>query len=202
MSRGLSAPNEAETNAQYLQPVVLVSLAFSTPVYVHSGIGTITYNGNDYLGVGDFGGVGEIRESENLGPNPIRLELSGVNANYVAEALTAGNYGDVVSIFMGYRADDGTLVDDPWPIARGKYEFANTSQDETAVVSITAQHDLAILVEIEGSKYTDEDQRQRYSADVGFQFVSDAATVQLLWGGSNRNPGATNTTGTQPRPVK
>lgn len=189
MSRQLSAPNLAEVALQHLQPVLLVRIDFTTPVYAHSGIGTITFDGNDYLGVGDFGGVGEIREAETLGPNPIRLELTGLNSSYVAEALSSGNYGDMLFIYMGYRNDAGALVADPWPVASGKYEYASVVTGATTTISITAQHSLSVLDGIDGAKFTDEDQRTRYVADRGFQFVSDSANVVLYWGQQNPNAG-------------
>ena len=97
MSRGLSSPNLAEVSGPHYRPVVLVALEFDTPVYVHNRIGTLTnpVDSNDYLGVGDYGSIDEIRESERLGPHPIRLTLSAEDAALVAEALNDdGNFGD------------------------------------------------------------------------------------------------------------
>ena len=51
MSRGLSTINETQVDSSHVHDVPLVKLEFDTPVYVHSGIGTITYDTNDYLGV-------------------------------------------------------------------------------------------------------------------------------------------------------
>ena len=110
MSRDISATNLAEINAPHLYGVDMVKLEFGTPVYCHSGIGTITYGGNDYVGVGQFGSVSNAKESENLTPSPLTLTLSGVDSSLIAEALDSGTYGDVVTIYHGYRQDDGNLV--------------------------------------------------------------------------------------------
>lgn len=183
MSRGLSANNLAAVNASHLHEVILVKLDFDTPVYAHSGIGTISFGGDAYLGVGDFGGVTDSKESELLSPLSLTLQLSGVDAAYIAEALDSGNYGDVVTLYMGYRQDDGTLVADPWVIWRGTYEFADIAIGEANVVSITLQHDLAVLKEANGSKFSDEDQQGKYAGDLGFEFIADAVSARLLWGG-------------------
>lgn len=183
MTRDIGASNVTETGLASLWEVVLVKLEFGTPLYVHSSIGTITYDSNDYLGVGDFGSVSDARESEILGPNPLTLQLSGINSSLISEALDAGSYGDKVTIYIGYRLDDGTLVADPWLAWRGTFEFATIQQGSNNVVSITLKHDLATLAEVNGRRFTDEDQQQEYSGDTGFAFVADMVSIRLNWGG-------------------
>jgi len=216
MSRGISAINEAQVNTSHVHDVTLVKLDFDTPVYVHSGVGTIVYGGaadasggneykadkgavqsldkgavqpayvspgDEYLGVGAYGGISAARESEALGPTPISLTLSGVDSDYISEALDSGNLYDVVTIYQGLRQDDGTLYDDPWILWKGWYEFASISVAEESGVSITCQHDLSQLSEKNGGRYTNEDQDSRYSGDVGLAFVVDMVGLKLLWGG-------------------
>ena len=183
MSRGLSATNATEVAGTHVHEVILVKLEFDTPVYAHSGIGNIVYSGNTYVGVGDFGSVDDVRESEKLGPAPIRLTLSGIDSALLTEALDSGNFGDAVTVYAGYRKDDGTLIDDPWIAAKGTFEYASLKRGPDNSISIVAQNDLAVLDEIDGSKFSDEDQRQVYSADEGFEYVDESATVRLVWAG-------------------
>jgi hypothetical protein len=185
MSRPISVPNLAEINASHLHEVMLVEMLFDTPVYAHSGVGSIVFNSNTYLGVGDFGGISNATETENLRPTSLTLQLSGIDANLITEALDSGNYGDIVTIYVGYRQDGGTLVDDPWIIWRGKYEYSQISQGDTNVISIIVQHDLAILDEIEGSRFTDEDQQSKFPGDLGLRYVTDTASVKLFWAGGS-----------------
>lgn len=167
----------------YVHEVVMVKMEFDTPVYAHSGFGTITYDGNDYLGVGDLGSVSEARESEVLGPTPMQLQLSGVDATLISEALTSGRYGDVITVYIGYRQDDGTLVEAPWVAWKGTFEYATLNVGDDNSINITCQHDLSILEESDGSRYTDEDQQRRFTGDTGFEYVARIATQKLVWGG-------------------
>ncbi len=183
MSRDISATNLTEIGANHVQLVTLVNFAFDTPVYAHSGIGTITYDSNDYLGVGALGAIGNVGESENLTPAPLTLTLSGVDSDLIAEALDSGNYGDVVTIYEGYRQDDGTLVDDPWIAWKGTHEYGSISHGENSTVTVTVKHDLANLSEKDGGRFTDEDQQSRYSGDVAFEYIADMAGTKLSWGG-------------------
>lgn len=184
MSRGLSASNLAEVQSAHLHLVVLVKLEFDTPLFVHSGIGNIVFDGDTYLGVGDLGAVDSVEESESLGPSQIRLTLSGIDANLISEALDAGNYGDVISVYEGYRQDDGTLVADPWLVGRGQYEHSTIVLGKQNAVSIVVHHDLARLAEKSGDRYTDADQQDKFAGDTGFSFVASMINLKLLWGES------------------
>jgi hypothetical protein len=192
VSRNISATNLAEINASHLHPVTLVKIEFDEPVYAHSGIGTITFDGNDYIGVGKLGQIDGSKESEALRPTSLRITLSGIDDTRIAEALRSGNYGDKVTIYEGYRQDDGTLVDDPIIVWKGKHEHSGVIAGDESSVSLTVQHDLAILDEKDGSRFSDEDQQRRYPSDNAFQFVHSMATIKLLWGDVNAYGGVTS----------
>lgn len=184
LAREIGDTNETTiTDVAYVHEVVMVKMEFDTPVYAHSGYGTITFDGNDYAGVGQLGSVSDTRESEVLGPTPMQLGLSGVDSSLIAEALTSGRYGDAITVYIGYRQDDGTLVQAPWIAWKGTFEYATLTAGEDNSINITCQHDLAILEESESSRYTDEDQQRRYSGDTGFEYVARIATQKLVWGG-------------------
>ena len=58
------------------------------------------------------------------------------------------------------------------------------------MITVTAQHDLAVLNEVDGSRFSDEDQQQRFAGDVGLEFVHQQSTIRLVWGGLTVKPGA------------
>lgn len=183
----------AIAGAGYVHEVVLVKLEFATPVYVHSGYGEIvsTADGQTYLGVGDLGEVAEARETELLGPTPMTLSLSGVDNTLVSEALNSGNYGDAVTIYIGYRQDDGTLVEPPWIAWKGTFEYATVTMGEESVVRVMCQHDLAVLSESLNARFSDEYQQRKYPGDTGFEYVAKVPSQQLTWGGGPVENGVT-----------
>ena len=190
MSRDITATNLAEINAAHLHGVILAKLEFGTPVYCHSGIGTITYDGDDYLGVGQFGNISNATETELLRVTSMTLSLSGVDANLLSEGLDSGTYGDVVTLFVGYRQDDGTLVDDPWVLWKGILEYASIRQGAENVIQLTAKYDLAVLDDKHGGRFTDEDQQTRFTGDIGFQYVTDMPGQKIRWAGGWVDTGA------------
>lgn len=184
-TRRLSVINTAQVDSPHVHMVTMVKLEFDTPAYAHSGIGTISYGGADYLGVGNLGAISGARETEILGPSPISLTLSGADSDLLAEAVDSGNLYDRVTIYQGYRQDDGTLYDDPWVVWSGWFEYAAISVGEESAISVTCQHDLSMLSEKNGSRYSDEDQQNAYTGDVGLAFASDTNGLRLMWGGKN-----------------
>jgi hypothetical protein len=161
----------------------MVKFEFDTPVYVHTGFGNITYDGNTYTGVGNLGGITNARESEALGPMSLNMTLDGITSDYITEALDSGNLYDVVTVYEGYRADDGTLVDDPWIVWKGWFEYAAISLGTESSIAVTCQHDLSELSEKKGDRYSDEDQQSKYSGDVGLEFTSSVMNTKLIWAG-------------------
>jgi len=193
MTRGLGATNQTEIAKTHVQVVLLCGLEFDTPIYVHTGIGSISYDGNTYLGVGDFGGVDSIEEAESISPSPLRLTLSGIDSTLIAEAMTSGRYGDRVTVYEGYRLDDGSLVADPWILWAGTFEFPTITLGDDNGVTITGQHDLSKLDDASGARFSDEDQQRRYAGDTGFSYVADSVDKEIIWGGGPvRNPGTDN----------
>ena len=183
MSRFLTNAAEAQAQAAFHTLIILAKFEFDEPVYAHTGIGTVTYDGDTYLGVGDFGSIGPSRESENLGPMQMDISLAAPNSTHLAEALDAGNYGDPMTLFAAYRSSAGTLVANPWVVWSGWFEFASIRVGTDNQITISGQHDLAVLNEIKGSRFTDEDQQSKYPGDNGFLHIHRMATTRLLWGG-------------------
>ncbi len=198
--RGAVEPAESGASGNELQLYrgAVEPSADSGSVYVHSGIGSITFDGNNYTGVGNLGNIGEARESEQLGPLSIEVTLNALVSDYLEAALDAGKYGDPVTIYAAYRQADGTLVSDPWVVWSGWYEFAQIKAGNENIISMTLQHDLSVLEEKDGSRFTDEDHQGKYAGDLAFEFVHEAATQKLVWGGRTIQYGRTNDTPAAP----
>lgn len=192
MARGLSTANQNAAAASHAHVVYLAKMEFDSPVYLHSGVGTITYDSNDYLGVGTFGGVVSISESEQIEPKLVRMTLSGIDSTQLTEALDAGTFRDLVTIYQGYRQDDGTLVDDPFILDVLYYETAEIEVDKNkATITVSLKTDLARLNEASGARWTAEDHQQRFSGDEFFDSMADSITRTLEWGGKKiTNPNA------------
>lgn len=186
MSRNIGASNITETAATHVRPVWLFKLEFDTPVYVHSGIGnlidTFVSPNITYVGAGAAGSIGSIQESDEFAPQPITLSLSGVSDAYLTEAIDAGNYGDRVTVYKGYKDASGALVAAPWIVGAGIYEKADITQGNANTITIIVQHFLMILNDKDGRRFSDESQTSEYPGDTGCAFLADMVNKKLVFG--------------------
>jgi hypothetical protein len=79
VSRNLDSTLVAALSNQVISPVVLASLTFkSGPIYVWTGVGNLVFNGNTYVGVGQFGRISPISEGSDVKADGIEVILSGI----------------------------------------------------------------------------------------------------------------------------
>ena len=189
MTKSIGSSNQTAAAASHNEPIVLVHIACDDPVYAHSGVGVITYGSTDYLGVGHLGSISAPKESNVVGPGSVTLELSGLSPNNIGTAMSSASYGDAVTIYQGYRQDDGTLVDTPWIVWSGSIDRIGGLVGPECTVSVELQHDIAALGEISGRRCTDEDQQNAYLGDTFFSHIADVPNLKLVWGGGTDRTG-------------
>ncbi len=61
--------------------------------------------------------------------------------------------------------------------------FVKLTIRETATIVVTAESRLIDWNRPRIRRYTDGDQQERFSGDLGFQFMSDASEKEINWGG-------------------
>jgi hypothetical protein len=73
MARDLSTDLITHLTSKLARPIFLAAITCETGVVrVWSGGGTISWNGDNYLGVGNFGGVTTIQETTDLQANTLK----------------------------------------------------------------------------------------------------------------------------------
>ena len=114
MSRGFPSNVLTALASQHVALVTFAELQFpSGTVYLHNSIGTYTWGGHDWLGVGDLGEISQIEEGADVSPYKITLSLSGLDATISGAALTEDYYMHPVKVYLGVLdADDALLADD------------------------------------------------------------------------------------------
>ena len=81
MSRSFSTSVKNALKSQTVRIVMFAELDFSSgTLYVHDGLGTYTWGGEDWLGVGDFGSISSIEEGSEISAYSINLTLSALES--------------------------------------------------------------------------------------------------------------------------
>lgn len=151
-------------------------------VYMWNGYHSLVWNGHTWLGLGHVGGISEVRESADTAANGLVLTLSGVPSANVAEVLRNDTQGRPAKVFFGVLNVDGFSLADPICIFDGVIDNPSISDDgTTATIEVPIEKEF-IDTRSSSARYTHEDQKQRYPADLGLQFVAGLAEKTITWG--------------------
>jgi hypothetical protein len=182
-----------EVTATQLAPLLMANLQFSTPVYLWSGYGPLAYGGVTYLGIGTLGTISPVEETTDLAARGISMRLSGVPTANVAIALTENYQGRACTILFGALSPTaGTLIASPVTVFQGKMDVMQVSDDgQSADITMTAESRLMDFKRQREVRFTDEEQQNLFSGDVGLEFVNDIQEKPIYWGNPNQTQ-ATN----------
>lgn len=162
---------------------VAVDMDFSSGhVRLHTGAGTITWDGKQFLGVGRFGGISVISESAELRADTVEFRLSGIPSEYVSTALNENYKHRDVTAYLMFLDSTGALVADPVTLWSGRMDTMPITLGAAATIVVRAESRLADWMRPRSSRYTNEEQQQRYSGDKGLEFVSQMVEKELIWG--------------------
>lgn len=190
MTRDLNASVLAELPKSEIQVALLVSLDFvSGMVRVWSGVGTLTFEGVPFLGVGHLGNIAPISESATaVAANTITLQLSGVPSSLLALALTQQYQGRAAKVWVAFFTPAWVLLDSVLLFA-GRMDTMHIDEGpETSVITVSAESQLTDLKRPRVRRYTHADQQQLYPGDMGLEYVEALQNVEIAWG-----PGPSNT---------
>lgn len=184
MSRWASGTNETAADATALRMALLVDLDFASGhLYVHDALGTLTFGGHDYLGIGKFGGLdGPIEDSLAVIARPISLVLSGVDSTLITEAMTEDYQNRAVVIYVGLLATaTNTFPATPEVVWEGRMDYMEIELGQnTGTIKVKCEHRLRREPRI--ARYTDEDQQLAYSGDTFLHLVPHIENFTSQWG--------------------
>lgn len=181
MTRTISASAETALSEGVVRPVVLVRMEFDTNVLVNSSPYTITYNSEDYLGVGSLGSVDAVQEGAEMQAYGVKFTITGILPEYVSLALGEHYQGNDVKMYLGLLDEDHALIDASL-IWNGRMDTMDIQIDETATITVTAESYLADWDRPRISRYNNADQQSVYPDDKGFEFTEQMVDKEILWG--------------------
>ena len=154
-----------------LAPVGLVELEFeSGTMRLWDGIGTLTWNGNVFSGVGTLGQIGPVEETTENRAVGVALSLSGIPAEVLTIAHGEGWQQRAARIYYGVL-DGRSFVGEPIQVFAGLMDQMVLTEGEQAQIKLTLESDQIDLERTKARRYTAEDQRSEYAGDAGYDQV-------------------------------
>jgi hypothetical protein len=152
-------------------------------LYVHSGLGTLAWNGNDWSGLGHLGGISSVTATSEVTAENITLTLSGIDPSLVEIALNETRQNYPVDVWLGFLDDNGAVITAPVKCFSGHCDVP-TIEDagDTCTLTITAENPLVDLERPTNRRYTTDDQQMTHAGDTGFSFVPNLQQIDIHWG--------------------
>jgi hypothetical protein len=195
--RGFSTAVVNALKSNNVKIVTFAELDFSSgTIYTHDGIGTYTWGGNDWLGVGDFGSVSSIQEGSEVSPYSVSISLSGLDPTLTGAALTEDYFMRDVTIYMGLLDEDDALIEDPTQIWSGFMDVMSLTAGASGgdSITLTCESELAKFDRSANLRYTHANQQKRSTGDLFFEFLKSIEGVKILWK-SNKSENLTGSGG-------
>lgn len=183
MTRFASTANQTEATQPSIRLFVAVALDFASGVVrAHDGAGSITIGGNEFTGVGNFGGVELTEETVEIIARGIKLRLSGVDNSLLTTALTENYQGRSATVYLGFlNMETNALIDTPETLWEGRMAQMTISLGKTTgTLELSCEHRLRREPRI--ARYTHADQQLAYSGDRFFDLVAKIPGFQGTWG--------------------
>jgi hypothetical protein len=109
LTRDINSDLAGQFTGGSLSPVVLARVETAAgDVRMWSGIGTLDYGGEVWLGGGDFLGVSDITETADVQANGVTISLAGVASEMIDLALRQVRQGKIAEIYIGALGDVAT----------------------------------------------------------------------------------------------
>ena len=186
MARGLTSAVKTELATGNINPVHLIDLNFSTPVYLTDCsfplTSSISGSSQTYLASGHILGLSNTQEGTEPIKNSLTLNLSGVDQTYIAVALNENIINDTVKIYRGFLDSSNALIADPFLLYEGFIDQYSIEDDtQTAGIGLSITSHWGNFEKVSGRRSSDNSQQRFFSGDKGFEF--SALTVQdIRWG--------------------
>ena len=191
MSRGFPAAVATALAQQNVAIVTFAKLEFpSGTVYLHNSLGSYTWGGQEWLGVGDLGSISQVEEGLDVSPYAITLTLSGLDATISGAALTEDYYLHGVTVYLGVLNMDDVLIDTPTQIWAGFMDQMNMTvgADGGDAIQLVAESELSRFNKSLNLMYTNTAQQERSTGDLFFNFLHRIEGAKINWG--SRKPGS------------
>jgi hypothetical protein len=212
MSRELPTNLVANLDDSVIYPFFAVDMLFDgNPIRSWTGTGTISYDGNDYIGTGNLLSFSSVEETSEISVRGATISLSGIPSDLLSLALSTPYQGRVCNIYFGMFGQDPSLpysigglipelvldfisgfyTDEGIPtevysftqIFSGYMDEMNIEEGaETCSIELKVENKLIDLERARVARFTSGYQKSVFPNDLGLDFVESLQDRPISWG--------------------
>ncbi len=207
MRSDIPQPILDEYTSGHSYPALLAELFFdSGTLRMWTGIGTLTWNDEEFIGGGNFIGISPITEKQDIVAEGVVVSLNGIPVSNVSAILnekvrgrkfnlylsaiisthqaidTEDEPGSVMTEDGGYVLTDHQITEDPYKIFSGLMDVIEfTDNGSEATIRLSVENVLIKGQRSKVSRYTPEDQKRKYPNDKGLDFINQLQDKEVVW---------------------
>jgi len=184
MSRNLTTGMANGISASTVRPILLFEAEFSETAYIWSGLGTLSWNGHDWLGFGSLISVSAIEETDSIEARGITIRVAGAPADQIDIALTELRASKSGIIRLALDDGAGNIVSTPKIIFRGRLDIGviDDGDPKSPIIELQYESELIDLERAREWRYTDEHQKLLHDGDRSLRHVASLADKVIYWG--------------------
>lgn len=183
--RTLDTNAEAEYASDVLTQVTLVKLDFpDEALHVTNMVGPIDWDGEEWIGVGGVGRIGDIDETFEVRASTLTLELTGVRPSDIVQVKQQKYRGRKVKVWEALlNRDTRAIIGEPtlWWVGFMDTPRIERGEKEAKIV-LTSWNRLASWERATNKRRTYADQIQRYANDTGLSRQAELLELRVTWG--------------------
>lgn len=173
-----------EITQPVLRPFWALHLALPDVVRCWTGVGTLTFLGQQWDGIGSFGGISGLSEGSDGTANKISFSLSGVDQTFYQYLVEQPYRGARIELYCGaldeaYQQVVAVKTD---PIYAGSLTEVTLTDGEAIQIDISCERASRDQMRQRVRRYTNEEQQRLHPGDMFFEYQAQMQSVQVIWG--------------------
>lgn len=189
MARALTAGMVTEVTGVILEPIILVQFVLdSGNLNLWTGVGSLTFNAETYVGGGDLVSMSQMEETEGVIAKGMTFTLTGIDTAILSLALNQPYQGRTVNVWFAAFDSSKAIVSSPYKFFVGRLDTMVIEEGAvSSTIGVSAENILVGLEKANERRYTPEDQRLSVAklgltVDKGFDFVVELQNKEILFG--------------------
>lgn len=182
MARDLPPELEDAIAEPVVRPFMAIHINLPDPVSVFTGVGTMYFDGKEWIGAGGIGAIDTIGEATDGSAIGVRATLYQVPSEFRDDVAAQAVKGVLLELWVGAfdeNFQEVTAVKKIWTGRLDTYKIVDGG--ETLSVEVTGESRARDQTRPAIKRFTDEYQQRRHPGDFFFQFVSQMTEIPILW---------------------
>jgi hypothetical protein len=183
MARQLDSTLAEGLASGLIRPFFMAQLSFKSQMqWVWTGVGTLVWNSQPFVGVGSFAKVGAIQEGTDVHAYGTTVTLSGIDPVLLGECMTDMEPGAQATLWLGLLSN-GNIVGSPYQVFKGAMDQPTVSVGvDTISITLALETRMLDLSRASNLRYTSASQRRLFPTDIAFQWVESLNDAADVWG--------------------